>query len=162
MNRIKLTFIKFLLVFLIFILSHNSYSQEKKQQKIDLPEKILTSFKSSYPQATIKKTFKEMRNGEEIFIIESNDNIAKCEYIYSNEGSIIEIKEFLAIKDIPEEIINSLSEGFEGCNIQKTEKVTKGELVEFDMIIKCGKDKYSVNIDLSGNIIKNEMIKHTK
>jgi hypothetical protein len=159
MFKSKIIFFTLLLSLFYLNFTFYGFSQSKKQQTIDLPEKVINAFKSAYPAAIIKKSSIEIKKGMEIYKIESSEKKIKRDLFYSNEGIIIEIRESLSIPNIPENITDALAEGYEGCEIKKAEKVTIGEAIEYDLIIKCGTDKFSVNIDKSGNIIKNEKVK---
>ncbi len=60
-----------------FAAVNNSFAQEKKISKNDLPDAVVKSFQAKYPKAEIKGTSVEKENGHTYYEIESMDGTQK-------------------------------------------------------------------------------------
>ncbi|MFZ0452139.1 MAG: PepSY-like domain-containing protein [Ignavibacteriaceae bacterium] len=154
--RLKNIFV--LIISLVFILfsASSSFAQEKKIEKKDLPQTVLTSFQNSYPKAEIKGTSTEKEHGKTYYEIESMDNSQRRDLLYTKDGKVAEIEETLASNDIPDFVKSSVMKKYPNGEINKAEKVTRGNKTSYELVVKSGMDKHEVVLDSKGNIQKME------
>jgi hypothetical protein len=127
---------------------------DQKIKAKDLPAAINAAFQKAYPNAKIKGTSKEVENGKTIFEVESVDGKITRDLLYNADGTVIEIEETIAVKALPSEVANALKKGFPKGKVMKSEKLTKGEAIQYEMVILSGKEQHEVVFDTRGAIVK--------
>lgn len=129
-------------------------AQEKKLTQKQLPVAVQAAFHKAYPAAQIKGASSEVENGKTTYEVESVDGKINRDLLYSEDGSVVEIEETIALKGLPAEVSKALKTETGKGKVQKAEKLTKGETIEYEFVIGSGKDKREVVIDPAGKIVK--------
>ena len=160
----KLKNILMLIISLAFVqVSANSlFAQEKKIEKKDLPKAVLNTFQKGYPNATIRVTSMEMERGKTYYEIESLDKGHRRDLLYTKSGKVAEIEETLASNDIPDFVKSSVMKKYPKDEINRAEKVTRGQKISYELVVKSGMQKQEVVLDSKGNIQKIKMMKKEK
>jgi len=149
-----------LFVFLTLCLNASTFAQgEKNLLPKQLPAAVQAAFHKAYPSAKIKGASSEVENGKTLYEIESLDGKINRDLLYSEDGSIVEIEETISLKAVPDEVSKALKTETGKGKVQKAEKLTKGETVQYEFVISSGKDRREVVIDPSGKIVKTTMMK---
>jgi len=127
---------------------------EKKISKKELPPAILAAFQKAYPKATLKG-FSEEKNEEGImeYEIESREGEIHRDLLYRTDGQVIEIEETCVFPDV---VMKAIGKEYPGATVGKTEKIMRGTVIEYEAIVKTGKEKTELVLDPSGKIIKAE------
>ena len=129
---------------------------EKKITKKDLPSAILTAFEKGYPKAQITGVSKETEDSTTYFEIESRDGKIRRDLLYKADGTVKEIEERVTEAELPAAIRQAVAKEYPKGRIQKGEKTTRDNAIEYELIVKIGKDKMEVVLDESGKILKTE------
>ncbi len=148
------TTLGFVGVLLICMAATASAQGEQKIKSKDLPAAVTASFQKAYPNAKIKGTSKEVENGKTQFEVESIEGKINRDLLYAADGTCIEIEETIPVKALPKEVADALIKGFPKGKVLKAEKLTKGETVQYEMVIQSGKEKHEVVFDAKGAIMK--------
>jgi hypothetical protein len=143
-----------LLAFLFVAATTCVSAQEKKLKPKQLPAAVLAAFQKAYPTARIKGASSEVENGKTVYEVESVDGAINRDVLYSEDGSVVEIEETIPLKAVPVEVSNALKAETGKGKVQKAEKLTKGETIQYEFVISSGKNKREILIDLSGKILK--------
>jgi len=129
---------------------------EKKIAKKELPSAVLTAFEKAYPEAKILGTSMETEDSTTYFEIESKDGKVKRDLLYKADGTVKEIEERVAQTDLPAAIKEAIAKEYPKGKIRKGEKTTRDNVVEYELIVRNGKDKLEVVLDETGKIVKTE------
>src|SRR4051794_38109114 len=81
---------------------------QEKIQPDKLPAKVADALKARFPGAMITQVTKEMENGEVIFDIEMTKDGKKHEMDCKEDGTIVDIQNEVAIKDLPPAAVNAI------------------------------------------------------
>jgi len=149
----------FLAAAFLFITSTNAFAQEKKISEKEVPAPVLNSFHNAYPKAVIKGTSMEKEHGKTFYEIESMDGSQRRDLLYAKDGKVAEVEETLAAKDIPDFVKNSIVKKFPKGEINRAEKVTSGDKISYELLVKSGDKKAGVVLDAKGNILKVKKMK---
>jgi hypothetical protein len=152
----------FLLGALILCLTSFGFAQgEKTLSAKRLPAAVQAAFHKAYPTAKIKGASSEVENGKTIYEVESVDGKINRDLLYSEDGSVIEIEETIALNALPDAVAKALKTETGKGKVEKAEKLTKGETIQYEFVVTSGKNKREVVIDPTGKIVKTEK-KETK
>jgi hypothetical protein len=127
---------------------------EQKIKAKNLPAAVTAAFQKAYPNAKIKGTSKEVENGKTMYEVESVDGKTNRDLLYNEDGTCEEIEETLPVKALPSEVADAMKKNFPKGKVLKSEKLTKGETIQYEMVIKSGKEQHEVVFDTKGAIVK--------
>lgn len=116
------------------------------QEKVDpdkLPPKVANALKARFPGAKITQCTKEMENGEVVYDIEMTVNDKKHEMDCKEDGTIVDIQNEIAVKDLPAAAVNAIKAKYPNSTIKEVGEI----LVVKDK--KETRDHYEVLIETS-------------
>ena len=143
------------IICLLSVSSRNtSTAGEKKISKKQIPAAVLATFKTNYPDATIKGQSVEIEKGKKYFEIESVDGKTNRDLLFTPDGKISEIEEGMDIGTLSAEMIGTVDKAYPGGKLVKAEKVVRGTNVTYELHVKVGKKTKEVALDSSGKILK--------
>ena len=128
-------------------------AQEARIPRKKLPVAVLTAFEKAYPKATLKRAMKETKDGRVTFEIESLDGNTGRDLLYLANGTVIEIEETIPMAELPEPVKAAVVGKYPKGRIVKAEKVTRGAELSYDIEIRNGKRKVSLDLDAAGKVV---------
>jgi hypothetical protein len=131
---------------------------EKKIAKKDVPAAVMSAFQEAYPKAQVVGTNQETEDSTTYFEIESRDGKVKRDLLYKADGTVKEIEESVAKADLPAAITEAVAKEYPKGMIHKGEKTTRDNVVEYELVVKNGKDEMEIVLDQTGKIVKTEKI----
>jgi hypothetical protein len=131
-------------------------NEEAKLTKGDLPAAVMTAFQKSYPKATIKGLSKEMEDSTQMYEVESLDGKTVRSILYKGDGSVYEIEEGIQVSSLPSVVKNSIMTAQPNCKIKRAEKITHGDVTQYEVKVVSGKEKSELVLDPTGKIVKTE------
>jgi uncharacterized membrane protein YkoI len=146
------SFIVVLLSLFVFAASNDAVAQKKPKMKV--PPAIESAFKKAYPNAVIKGVDKEKTNGKTYYEVESVDGKTRRDFLYNEDGTVYETEEAIATSTLPEAVSKSVAKEYPKGKITLAEKVTRGDVTEYEVTVKSGKKKHEVRYDANGAEIK--------
>ena len=135
---------------------------EKRISAKRLPSAVQAAFHKSYPAATIKGASSEVENGKTLYEIESVDGKTNRDLLYTGDGLCVEIEETISISALPDAVSKALMKEAGRAKVQKAEKLTKGETIQYEFVIGSGKVKREVVIEPGGKIVKGAKAEETE
>jgi hypothetical protein len=123
-----------------------------KKANISAPEAILKAFHKTYPAAKILNVSKESKDGQIYYEIESLDGTVRRDLLYLSDGAVFEIEEAIALGDLPVKVTDSLKAMYPDGKIQKAERITRGSVVEYEVLLENGEDNLEVLLGSNGTI----------
>lgn len=132
----------------------SAMAQETRVSAKRVPPAVIAAFKSAYPQATIRGYAREKENGKVYYEIESMEGQTTRDVLYNPDGTVAEVEESIALTDLPakaQEAIRSMSPK---AVVTKAEKITRGEVTEYEAHVKQGKKRREIKFDASGKLLK--------
>lgn len=139
---------------LVSLLVVVALAQDVKLRKNQVPRAVIAAFASSYPQATIRGYNREKENGKVYYEVESTEGQTTRDILYNSDGSIAEIEESIAVADLPAAATEALSAKYPGAVITSAEKITRGDITEYEAYAKAAKKRVSLEFDASGKPLK--------
>jgi hypothetical protein len=137
----------------------SSPTKEKKLTKEQIPAVVLTAFQKAYPKAVIKGAGQETKDSVTCIEIESVDGAVKRDIQYTIDGKVVEIEESIDTKALPDAALNSIAKEYPKGKIEKAERITQGDKIQYEVIVAVGKDRTEIVFDASGKTIKTETSK---
>ena len=155
------TILVFFLLMAALVVTGISQTKEKtdaeqtiKQQ--DLPKDVLINFVKAYPTAKIKNCSKETEGGKTTYEIESKEGNIARDVSYTADGSLVSVEESMQYKELPEAVQASITKEYPKQKIRRCEKVTKGSITQFEVLLKSGKKRLEIVFDKDGKIVEQE------
>jgi uncharacterized membrane protein YkoI len=152
----------------LVVLAPVAQGQEKgkdkpKAEKIapdKLPQKILKAVKDRFPDAKITSAEKEIENGEVVYDIELTNKGRKHEMDIKADGTVVQIENEVAVKDLPKAVTKAINTKHPKCKIEEVMEVNnvKGAVVtpahyEVVIVTAAGK-KMELEVSLDGKTVK--------
>ena len=125
-------------------------AQERKITEKEVPAAVIKAFITTYPTATIKGFAREKENGKIFYEIESRDGETGRDVLYNPDGSVAEIEETIAASDLPAVVQATIRSKYPGAVVMKAEKTIQGEKIGYEVIVKQGKRRISLEFDADG------------
>jgi len=126
-----------------------------KKADILAPEAVLTTFHKTYPAAIIRDISKETKDNRTYYEIESLDGTVRRDLLYLPDGTLYESEEAIAITDLPTKVTASLKNKYPKGKLQKAERITRGDVIEYEVLMENGEENLEVLLDSNG-IIKSQ------
>ena len=134
------------------LFSLSAVAQEKKIAAKQVPAAVLSAFKSSYPNATIRGYAQEKENGKLFYEIESREGTMHRDVLYNPDGTIAEIEESIAASDLPADAQQAIKQKYPRAVIILAEKTTAGDTVGYEVSLRNGKKRIGMEFDSSGKV----------
>jgi Putative beta-lactamase-inhibitor-like, PepSY-like len=148
-NKINATV---LTIAIIIMCSMSSFSQKVSADKV--PTAVKTTFAKAFPKVLKAKWELETDN-----VYEVNFKQSKTKYSakYQGDGTLMETEMEIPKSAIPANLSKELSKQFAGYKIEEAEKVTypDGTFV-YEFEVEKGKKSLEVQMDVNGNVLKQE------
>jgi Putative beta-lactamase-inhibitor-like, PepSY-like len=138
------------------LLTLSSTATAQKITKAQLPTAVASAFDKAYPSATLKGVSREPKkhNGKVCYEIESMDNSMTRDIIYAADGEVVEIEEGIAAASLPMAVSDGVRKHFPNEPVEKAEKLTRGGVVQYELVLTAGKKHKEVVLDEKGNVVK--------
>jgi hypothetical protein len=162
MNKSRLSLFTICAIVIALLICATVVASSQGDQKIkakDLPAAVTAAFQKAYPNAKIKGTSKEVENGKTMYEVESVDGKINRDLLFNADGTCAEIEEAIPVKALPDGVGTALTKTFPKGKVLKSEKLTKGETIQYELVIQSGKEKHEVVFDAKGTIIKDTKMK---
>ena len=129
-------------------------AQEVQVDLSALPAAVLSAFKTAYPNAVIKGASQETEQGVTYFEVESVEGPLHRDLLYAADGKAVEIEESMAATDMPAAVQETLAREYPEAKVLKSEKLTKGDIVQYEMQLQVGEKTIELTIDPAGKIVE--------
>lgn len=145
-----------LVVIAVVAMTFSALAQERKITQKDVPAAVIAAFKSAYPSATIKGYAREKEKGQVFYEIESKEGDTGRDVLYKPDGSLAEIEETVGLSDLPAAAQKVIQSKYPGATVSKAEKTTEksaqGDKIGYEVILRQGKKRFSLEFDGDGNL----------
>ncbi len=146
------------ITFGLYGLNSAAAQETKAPVKPEVPAAVLTAFQQAYPGAIIKGSGKEVEKGIVYYEIESVDSTINRDLLYSADGKLLEIEETIPPTNLPITVSQTIAKDYPQGKIIKSEKLIRGEVIEYELVIASGKQKVEVALDINGKVLKTEKL----
>lgn len=143
-----------LVVTTISVLGSFAIAQEKKLTKRQVPPAVIAAFNSAYPHASVRGYAREKENGKTYYEIESMDGQTTRDILYNPDGTVAEIEEGIPVGELPADAPAALHAKYPKAVITKAEKITRGDITEYEAHGRSGKKSVSMEFDAGGKPLK--------
>jgi len=138
------------------LLATSVHAQEQSIKRKDVPKTILAAFEKTYPKAKIKGYAKEVEEGKTVYEVESVEGTVHRDITYVADGSIVSIEESLPVNKLPDVIRSAAEKQYPKSKISSCEKVTKGTIMQYELVVTTGKQKHELVLNPDGTVAKTE------
>jgi hypothetical protein len=142
-----------LIVAAVSLSSFLAVAQEKKITAKDVPAAVITAFTNSYPNATIRGYAREKEQGKVFYEIESREGTMSRDVLYNADGTVAEIEESMAVTDLPADAQQAIKQKYPKAVIRLAEKTTAGDKITYEVSLRQGKKRMSMEFDANGKVI---------
>jgi len=126
------------------------------QEKVDpskLPPKVAAALRARFPGATIVQVTKELESGVVVYDIEMTKDGKKHEMDCKEDGTLVDIQNEIAVKDLPAAATRAIQAKHPGCTIKEAGEILvvmdgKETRDHFEVIIETA-DKKEVELTVS-------------
>ncbi len=130
-----------------------AHAAEKGEEAgVKAPEAVMTAFHKAYPKATIRDISKEIKDSTTYYEIESMDGAQRRDLLYRADGTVFEIEEAMKTADLPAKVTAALSEKFPTGKLHKAERITRGAVIEYEVLLENGEQNVEVLLDAGGTV----------
>lgn len=126
----------------------------KSLDKIDIPAAVSAAFQKAYPRAKVTGADRELKDGKVFYEIESIDGKVERNILYTAEGVTFEIEEGIELGKLLTVVKTGVEKEYPRCKIEKAEKIVRGEIVEYELLIASGQNRIELVTDASGHVIR--------
>jgi uncharacterized membrane protein YkoI len=128
----------------------------KEVAKRQVLPNVLTAFQKSYPNATNVKYEDTEADGKRFYEIEFKDKGNEFEALYQPDGTLLEIKEEIAMTALPQPVIQSVNKAHPNGIIQEVERIMKpgGYIVGYEVEIRDGGKELELTLGSDGRVLK--------
>lgn len=154
MSAIRLFVRVVLIASVVSLLSFPALAQEAKVKRSQVPRAVIAAFESAYPRATVHGFAREKENGKVYYEVESVEGQTTRDILYNPDGTVAEIEEGIAATDLPAAALKALRAKYPGAVVTKAERITRGDITEYEAHAKVGKRRVSMEFDASGAPLK--------
>jgi hypothetical protein len=131
--------------------------------QVKVPDATKSSFSKKFPAAQSVKWGQEKEgNGKAVFEAEFKWNGKTASANFNESGDWLETEISVVKTDLPSEVTKALESQFAGYKLGEMASVETPDGKSFEIIMKKGKDKIEVILDLHGKVIKKENVKEEK
>jgi len=123
------------------------------EANVKAPAAVMTAFQKAYPNASIRDISKEIKDGKTYYEIESMDGAQRRDLLYLADGTVFEIEEAVKVGDLPEAITGTLSAKFPKGKLQKAERITRGSIIQYEVLMENGEENLEVLLDANGKVV---------
>lgn len=143
-----------LVAIFVSFLSFSTIARDVKLKKKQVPRAVIAAFESAYPNATVRGYNRETENGKVYYEVESNEGQTTRDVLYHKDGTVAEVEESIAVGDLPADAAEGLRAKYPGAIITSAEKITRGDITEYEAHAKLGKKHVSMEFDANGKPLK--------
>ena len=147
-----------LLAVLVWAEDENPETKNATLTKKDVPAAVLTAFHKAYPNAEIRGVDADTDSAGTVYELESADGGAKRTTVYTADGTLIEVEDVIAMKDLPSEAQTGIVKAYPDGEVKMIERATRGDTVTFEVTIESGETRAEMVFDKAGKIIRSDKI----
>lgn len=122
----------------------------------DVPKAVLSASQRAYPNAEARGWTRESSDGKTAYEVESVEGKIKRDILYDLDGNVLSIEESLNLNQLPDQVRVSLQKQYPIAKILKCEKIIKGSKVQYELLLKKGKETQEVVLESDGKVSKTE------
>jgi hypothetical protein len=136
---------------------------EEKVPLKKVPRAVLKAVKDRFPGAKLKGAGKEKEDDKVVYEINIEYKGFRIDVTVTPEGKIATIEKQIKYKDLPRAVSEAVEEKYPRATIKKTEEVTKGDKITYEVLLVTQKKKtVEVVLDPKGKVVKTEVKKEKK
>jgi len=138
----------------LFLAASFNFAEAQKAKSSEAPKPVLAAFQKAFPNATLKSVSKERRDGKTVYEFESVDGMIKRDIIYDASGAVMEMEESIGFAQLSQPVQDAIKKDHPTMTVASCERLTAGDLVQFEVVLRQGKKSLDVVYDANGNTVK--------
>ena len=144
-----------LAIFVLLAISTMLASAEEAKliEESDIPDTVLKAFQMSFPDAKVTGYDIEVVDGVTQYEIETRVDKFEKDYVYLEDGSLLQTEEEIPLKSLPESVVNAVNKAHPNCEIDEAEKITRGETIEYEVVVEVAEEEFELLLSSEGQIL---------
>lgn len=131
---------------------------EAPMKKCDVPEAVCKAFEKAYPNVEVVSYDKDIEGEQTQYEIKTKVGEFEKDYVYLEDGALLQIEEGIPIEALPELIVESVMKAHPDGEIDEAEKITRGSAVEYEVVVEVGEAEYEMLLASDGKIVSSETL----
>lgn len=140
------------------VVSITVLSEVETMKKSDLPEAVLRAFEKSFPGVQAIGYDKETVDGKVQYEVTAKLETFEKDYIYLEDGTLLQTEEDIAVNSLPQIVVTAVQKKHAGCELEESAKITRGETIEFEVVVECEEKEFELRVAADGRILASEQI----
>ncbi len=133
-------------------------ADETKIPLDQVPKTVMDAVNAKFPTGKITGAEKDVEKDKTTYEIGVTLGDRKMDVSLKPDGTIIEIEETIAIKDLPKTVAAAVTTKYPKGKIKSAELVTKGDVSSYEVIVTLeGKKSREMSLDAKGKILEDEV-----
>ncbi len=133
-------------------------AKEMQFTAADLPEAVIRAFQHSYPTVKALVYDVETINGKKHYEIETKNGKYQKDYVYLEDGTLLQTEEEIALKSLPEIVVQTIEKKYAGCEIDEATKIIRGAATEYEVAIEFDKKDFEVLVSSDGSLLTSDEV----
>ncbi|MBU0985208.1 MAG: PepSY-like domain-containing protein, partial [candidate division Zixibacteria bacterium] len=122
-------------------------------QDVKAPEAVLKAFRTAYPDLVIVSVDKDDDDGQVVYELETRKGDRDVDYVYRADGTLIQVEEEIPVAELPDVVRKAVEKAYPDSELDEAEKITRGPVIEFEVVAEVGETEYEVLLSADGKII---------
>ncbi|MGZ3862765.1 MAG: PepSY-like domain-containing protein [Bacteroidia bacterium] len=124
----------------------------QKVKESEVPEAVITSFRSNFKEAKVEKWEKEKDGSYEA---EFDLNKTETSASFSADGKLIETETEINTSELPKGVSDYITKNYPGYKNREAARITDAAgKVSYEAEVKKGKEEMDLTFDVNGNFLK--------
>jgi hypothetical protein len=130
-----------------------SAGEAEAVEKENLPEAVLKAFQKAYPNVQIAGYDTETEKGQTHYEIETKADQFEKDYIYLEDGTLVQIEEGMPVKSLPQSVMGALKKAHPGGEVEEAEKITRGTTIEYEIVVEVDDGEFEMLVSSDGQVL---------
>lgn len=135
-----------------------SAQKEVRISKADVPSRVIKSFETVHKDAKATDYEKTVIEGKTCYVIDAVEKEVEKDYIYSEDGILIQTEEDIDVASLPKAVMNAIKKAHPKGEIDEVDKIVRGEVTQYQVIVEDGESDFEILVAADGKIITTAMV----
>ncbi len=124
-----------------------------------LPAAVATAFAQANPNLEMVEFEREEMDGKVVYEIETRTGEFEKDFIYLEDGTLLQIEEGIAVESLPEPVLAAVMAAHPGAEVDEAEMITTGDVVGYQVDVEVAEDQeFELLVSPDGQILSSEQI----
>ncbi|MFC1618815.1 PepSY-like domain-containing protein [Candidatus Neomarinimicrobiota bacterium] len=127
--------------------------EEDDEEIVEIPDHILAAILGSYPDAIVDEAELDSLDGEAVYQIDIVSSGSEVELTFLPDGTLVQLEEEISSDALPAAVLTTLTSEYPDGTIEDAKRITRGDVVEYEVEVVSGTIEYEILLDAAGNVL---------